>query len=100
MKSNTALDRQGLGIGRLPDKNKKCRPDKKRPENSGDPNGQPYHLWQMYVDGASRKGQCGVGILQISPEGIELPYAIHFCFDATNNEIEYEALHAVLKIAL
>ncbi|GJS04670.1 reverse transcriptase domain-containing protein [Tanacetum coccineum] len=39
------------------------------------------------------------GLILINPEGMEFTYAQRFRFDATNNEAEYEALIAGLKIA-
>ncbi|GJX13390.1 reverse transcriptase domain-containing protein [Tanacetum coccineum] len=39
------------------------------------------------------------GLILTNPEGMEFTYAIRFRFDATNNEAEYEALIAGLKIA-
>ncbi|GKD86356.1 reverse transcriptase domain-containing protein, partial [Tanacetum coccineum] len=41
----------------------------------------------------------GAGLILTNPEGIEFTYALRFRFDATNNEAEYEALIARLKIA-
>ncbi|GJZ03920.1 reverse transcriptase domain-containing protein [Tanacetum coccineum] len=39
------------------------------------------------------------GLILTNPEGMEFTYALRFRFDATNNEAEYEALIAGLKIA-
>ncbi|KAL0402033.1 UNVERIFIED_CONTAM: hypothetical protein Slati_4233200 [Sesamum latifolium] len=39
-------------------------------------------------------------IVLTSPEGDELEYALHFDFKASNNEAEYEALTAGIKMAL
>ncbi|XP_027099188.1 uncharacterized protein [Coffea arabica] len=55
--------------------------------------------WTLYVDGASSKEGCGVGLLLISPTGEELPYALRFDFRTSNNESEYEALIAGMEIA-
>ncbi|GJT39250.1 reverse transcriptase domain-containing protein [Tanacetum coccineum] len=41
----------------------------------------------------------GAGLILTNPEGMEFTYALRFRFDATNNEAEYEALIAGLKIA-
>ncbi|GKG47565.1 reverse transcriptase domain-containing protein, partial [Tanacetum coccineum] len=41
----------------------------------------------------------GEELILTNPEGIEFTYALRFRFDATNNEAEYEALNAGLKIA-
>ncbi|GKD42443.1 reverse transcriptase domain-containing protein [Tanacetum coccineum] len=39
------------------------------------------------------------GLIVTNPEGVEFTYALRFRFDATNNEAEYEALIAGLRIA-
>ncbi|GKB54766.1 reverse transcriptase domain-containing protein [Tanacetum coccineum] len=41
----------------------------------------------------------GAGLILTNPEGMEFTYALRFRFDATNNEVEYEALIAGLRIA-
>nr|GFB16119.1 reverse transcriptase domain-containing protein [Tanacetum cinerariifolium] len=41
----------------------------------------------------------GAGLILTSPEGMEFTYALRFIFEATNNEVEYEALIAGLRIA-
>ncbi|GJX01711.1 reverse transcriptase domain-containing protein [Tanacetum coccineum] len=41
----------------------------------------------------------GAGLILTNPEGTEFTYALRFRFDATNNEAEYEALIAGLRIA-
>lgn len=33
-------------------------------------------FWQLWVDGASRQGHCGAGVLLVSPSGIEFSYAL------------------------
>ncbi|GKF13758.1 reverse transcriptase domain-containing protein, partial [Tanacetum coccineum] len=39
------------------------------------------------------------GLILTSPEGTEFSYALRFQFTASNNEVEYEALIAGLRIA-
>lgn len=56
--------------------------------------------WSLYVVGAVKGNGAGVGIVPISPEGHELQSSIHFTCKATNNDAEYEALIAGLKLAL
>ncbi|KAK1399685.1 hypothetical protein POM88_009548 [Heracleum sosnowskyi] len=56
--------------------------------------------WTLYVDGAVNGNGAGAGIVLISPEGHKLQSSIHFAFYATNNDAEYEALIAGLKLAL
>ncbi|KAI3818502.1 hypothetical protein L1987_12311 [Smallanthus sonchifolius] len=55
--------------------------------------------WKLFTDGASKNEGCGAGLILISPEGIELTYALRLYFKSTNNEAEYEALLAGLRIA-
>lgn len=42
----------------------------------------------------------GAGLILTKPEGIEFTYALRFEFTVTNNEAEYEALIAGLRIAI
>ncbi|KAL0434020.1 UNVERIFIED_CONTAM: Ribonuclease HI [Sesamum latifolium] len=56
--------------------------------------------WLLHVDGSSTLTGSGAGIVLTSPEGDELEYALHFDFKASNNEAEYEALIAGIKMAL
>ncbi|GJT11490.1 reverse transcriptase domain-containing protein [Tanacetum coccineum] len=55
--------------------------------------------WILFTDGSSYTDGSGAGLILINPEGIEFTYALRFIFDATNNEAEYEALIAGLRIA-
>jgi ribonuclease HI len=55
--------------------------------------------WKLFTDGSSCGDGSGVGLVLISPEGAEFTYALRFTFKASNNESEYEALLARLKIA-
>ncbi|GJT70383.1 reverse transcriptase domain-containing protein [Tanacetum coccineum] len=55
--------------------------------------------WTLFTDGSSRVDGCGAGIILTNPEGIEFMYALQYQFKATNNEAEYEALIAGLRIA-
>ncbi|XP_063942814.1 uncharacterized protein LOC135150442 [Daucus carota subsp. sativus] len=56
--------------------------------------------WNLYVDEAVNGNGAGAGIVLVSPEGHKLQSSIHFDFKATNNDAEYEALIAGLKLAL
>ncbi|PON44644.1 Ribonuclease H, partial [Parasponia andersonii] len=56
-------------------------------------------LWRLYVDGSSNENRAGAGIVLISPKGHNIHYALRFKFPALNNEAEYEALIAGLKLA-
>ncbi|XP_076948640.1 uncharacterized protein LOC143620976 [Bidens hawaiensis] len=56
-------------------------------------------LWNLYTCGASNEDGSGAGLILISPEGIELTYAVRLDFPSTNTEAEYEALLAGLRMA-
>ncbi|XP_060972480.1 uncharacterized protein LOC115717832 [Cannabis sativa] len=56
--------------------------------------------WTLYVDGASNSEGSGGGIILISPSNFKVHAALRFEFSASNNEAEYEALIAELKLAL
>ncbi|GKG05202.1 reverse transcriptase domain-containing protein, partial [Tanacetum coccineum] len=55
--------------------------------------------WILFTDGSSCTGGSGAGLILTNLEWIEFTYALRIRFDATNNEAEYEALIARLKIA-
>ncbi|XP_071695152.1 uncharacterized protein [Rutidosis leptorrhynchoides] len=57
------------------------------------------HVWELHTDGASSEEGVGAGLVLTSPEGEEHTYALRFCFYASNNEAEYEALLFGLRIA-
>ncbi|KAL5565151.1 hypothetical protein UlMin_028315 [Ulmus minor] len=59
----------------------------------------PSSLWHLYVDGSSTDNCSGAGVILFSPEGVRLSCALRFCFKATNNQVEYEALLASLRLA-
>ncbi|XP_059627327.1 uncharacterized protein LOC132270140 [Cornus florida] len=56
-------------------------------------------LWKLFVDGSSNQMGAGIGIKLQTPEGTTLSQVIRLEFKATNNEAEYEALLAGLKLA-
>ncbi|XP_020421233.1 uncharacterized protein LOC109949580 [Prunus persica] len=56
-------------------------------------------LWTLFVDGSSNAQGCGAGLVLISPDKVALEYALRFKFQASNNEAEYEALLAGLRLA-
>ena len=56
-------------------------------------------IWKLSVDGASNAQGSGAGLILISPEGIDIEYALRFGFHASNNEAEYEAVIAGLNLA-
>ncbi|GJS53453.1 reverse transcriptase domain-containing protein [Tanacetum coccineum] len=55
--------------------------------------------WTLFTDGSSCIDGSGAGLILTNPEGTEFTYAMRFRFEATNNEAEYEALIAGLRIA-
>lgn len=61
---------------------------------------EPSRPWNLYVDGSSTLKLSGVGIILISPEGFKIQHTIKFSFQATNNEAEYEAIIARIKLVV
>ncbi|KAL5554521.1 hypothetical protein UlMin_041922 [Ulmus minor] len=59
----------------------------------------PSSLWHLYVDGSSTDNCSGAGVILVSPERVRLSCALRFRFKATNNQAEYEALLAGLRLA-
>nr|GEV27634.1 reverse transcriptase domain-containing protein [Tanacetum cinerariifolium] len=55
--------------------------------------------WILFTDRSSCIDGSGAGLIITNLEGMEFTYALRFRFDATNNEAEYEALIAGLRIA-
>ncbi|XP_074337785.1 uncharacterized protein LOC141674980 [Apium graveolens] len=62
-------------------------------------NDQDIGAWALKVDGSSTNERSGAGLILKSPEGFTIQTAISFGFSATNNQAEYEALIAGLKLA-
>ncbi|GJT36041.1 reverse transcriptase domain-containing protein [Tanacetum coccineum] len=55
--------------------------------------------WTLFTDGSSCEDGSGAGLILTNPERAEFTYAMRFRIKATNNEAEYEALIAGLRIA-
>ncbi|GJY24936.1 reverse transcriptase domain-containing protein [Tanacetum coccineum] len=55
--------------------------------------------WKLFTDGVASFDGSSVGLMPIDPEGKEYTYAIRFKFETTNNEAEYKALLAELRIS-
>ncbi|CAL8164013.1 unnamed protein product [Prunus armeniaca] len=55
--------------------------------------------WTLYVDGSSNRQGSGAGLVLKTPDDTTIKYAICFQFRASNNEAEYEALLAGLRLA-
>jgi hypothetical protein len=56
--------------------------------------------WKMYFDGSLKLGGARAGVLFISPDGKQLKYVLHILWQATNNEVEYEALIHGLRVVV
>ncbi|GJW21094.1 reverse transcriptase domain-containing protein [Tanacetum coccineum] len=55
--------------------------------------------WILFTDESSCIEGFGAGLIITNPKGMEFTYALRFRFNVTNNEAEYEALIAGLRIA-
>ena len=58
----------------------------------------PEDQWILHVDGSSNSSRSGAGIILIGPKDDVVEYVLRFEFLATNNEAEYEALIARLRL--
>ncbi|XP_076932511.1 uncharacterized protein LOC143598076 [Bidens hawaiensis] len=56
-------------------------------------------VWSLFTDVDSCSEGSGAGLKLVNPEGHEFTYAIKLDFKSTNNEAEYEAFLAGLRIA-
>ncbi|XP_020232779.1 uncharacterized protein LOC109813072 [Cajanus cajan] len=56
-------------------------------------------LWTIHVDGSSNSQGSGAGIILEGPTGLILEQSLRFSFKASNNQAEYEALLAGLRLA-
>ncbi|XP_072062007.1 uncharacterized protein [Arachis hypogaea] len=55
--------------------------------------------WELYVDGASNEDDGGAGIVLKDKEGISTEKSIKYMFLISNNQSEYEALLAGMRLA-
>ncbi|PNX58277.1 gag-pol polyprotein [Trifolium pratense] len=55
--------------------------------------------WTLSVDGASNVRGSGAGIVLKGPDGVMIEQSLRFAFKASNNQAEYEALIAGMKLA-
>ncbi|KAM2494403.1 hypothetical protein ACFX1W_034508 [Malus domestica] len=55
--------------------------------------------WSLYVDGLSNQQGCGAGLVVTTPDKVTIEYVLRFKFKASNNEAEYEAFLAGLRLA-
>ncbi|GJZ82047.1 reverse transcriptase domain-containing protein [Tanacetum coccineum] len=58
----------------------------------------PQELWTLFTDGSSCVDGSSAGLILTSPKGTKFTYALRFQFTASNNEAEYEALIAGVRI--
>ncbi|GFZ19761.1 hypothetical protein Acr_28g0004660 [Actinidia rufa] len=56
--------------------------------------------WILFVDGSFNQHGCGAGLVIQTPSGEQMEYAIRIGFKVTNNEAEYEALLAGLRVVV
>ncbi|KAI5315440.1 hypothetical protein L3X38_044616 [Prunus dulcis] len=56
-------------------------------------------VWGLHVDGSANQQGCGAGLVLTTPDGQKIEYAFRFDFRTSNNEAEYEALLAGLRLA-
>nr|GEW15830.1 reverse transcriptase domain-containing protein [Tanacetum cinerariifolium] len=75
------------------------RPKDGRPDTPMEDREELPDPWILFMDGSSCVDVSGAGLIIMNPKGIEFTYALRFKFNATNNETEYEALIAGLRIA-
>ncbi|XP_021991096.1 uncharacterized protein LOC110887837 [Helianthus annuus] len=61
---------------------------------------QTEEPWLLYTYGASNKNGAGAGLRLVSPDKHEFTYAICLDFKSINNEAEYEAFLAGLRLAI
>src|ERR1051325_7006097 len=64
------------------------------------PGEAPTQKWILSVDGSSNLKGSGAGVVLEGPRGMVLEYSLRFGFSTSNNQAEYEALLAGLRLAL
>ncbi|CAL9020767.1 unnamed protein product, partial [Prunus brigantina] len=57
------------------------------------------HVWILHVDSLANQQGCGAGLVLTKPDGVKIEYALRFNFRTSNNEAEYEAFLAGLRLA-
>ncbi|XP_035830964.1 uncharacterized protein LOC118480297 [Helianthus annuus] len=76
------------------DKERECKAMEKAEKK------QTKEPWLLYTDGASNEDGAGAGLRLVSPDKHEFTYAIRLDFKSTNNEAEYEAFLAGLRLPI
>ena len=64
-----------------------------------DEQSEEEEAWTVYIDGSCTKEMNGAGVILVSLEKDKFEYALQLRFRAMNNEAEYEALLAGLKLS-
>nr|GEW16564.1 protein NYNRIN-like [Tanacetum cinerariifolium] len=75
------------------------RPEEDSLDTPIEEEGELPEPWILFTDGSSCTDGSRARLILTNPEGMKFTYALKFRFDATNNEAEYEALIAGLRIA-
>ncbi|PNY16673.1 hypothetical protein L195_g013398, partial [Trifolium pratense] len=68
-------------------------------EMSTPPGMEKEQPWTLTVDGASNIKGSGAGVVLEGPDGVMIEQSLRFAFKASNNQAEYEALMARMKLA-
>ncbi|CAJ2644717.1 unnamed protein product [Trifolium pratense] len=68
-------------------------------EMSTPPTTEKAATWTLSVDGASNVRGSGAGVVLEGPDGVMIEQSLCFAFKASNNQAEYEALIAGMKLA-
>jgi hypothetical protein len=68
-------------------------------EMTSPPEEESSHPWTLSVDGASNIRGSGAGVVLEGPDGVLIEQSLRFAFKASNNQAEYEALIAGMKLA-
>jgi hypothetical protein len=55
--------------------------------------------WMIYVNGSSNTKGCGVGVILENSYGLATEYSLKFDFPKSNNQAEYEACLAEIRMA-
>jgi ribonuclease HI len=63
------------------------------------PEEEDQQPWTLSVDGASNIKGSGAGVILEGPDGVLIEQSLRFAFRASNNQAEYEALIAGMKLA-
>ncbi|KAH0969503.1 hypothetical protein GBA52_028641 [Prunus armeniaca] len=57
-------------------------------------------IWILHVDGSANQQGCGATLVLTTLDGAKVEYALRFNFRTSNNEAEYEALLASLRLPI